>query len=59
MIMMEGYHQYQAPPFVLAMSSLKIKFDKSEVMVLGYWYDEQQRIANNLNCRLSSFPLSP
>ena len=37
------------------MSGLKINFDKSEVVVLGYSPEEQQRIANNLNCKLSSF----
>ena len=41
-----------------AMSGLKINFDKSEVVVLGFSEEEQQRIADNLNCRLSSFPIS-
>jgi hypothetical protein len=39
-----------------AMWGLKINFDKSEVVVLGYSAADQQRIANNLNCRLTSFP---
>jgi hypothetical protein len=34
-----------------AMSGLKINFDKSEVVVLGYPPEIQQRIADNLNCR--------
>lgn len=41
-----------------AMSGLKINFDKSEVMVLGYSGDDQQRIIDNLNCRLAVFPLN-
>ena len=41
-----------------AMSGLKINFDKSEVVVLGYPPEEQRRIADNLNCRLSTFPVS-
>src|SRR3954470_18600198 len=40
------------------MSGLKINFDKSEVMVLGYSKEDQQRIADNLNCRLAVFPLN-
>ncbi|XP_020193058.1 uncharacterized protein [Aegilops tauschii subsp. strangulata] len=40
------------------MSGLKINFDKSEVVVLGYSEAEQLRIADNLNCRLASFPIS-
>jgi hypothetical protein len=40
------------------MSGLKINFDKSEVMVLGYPPEEQQRIADNLNCKLASFPVT-
>ncbi|XP_073360357.1 uncharacterized protein [Aegilops tauschii subsp. strangulata] len=40
------------------MSGLKINFDKSEVVVLGYSEAEQHRIADNLNCRLASFPIS-
>jgi hypothetical protein len=40
------------------MSGLGINFDKSEVVILGYSPEDQQRIANNLNCRLSSFPIT-
>ncbi|KAE8817709.1 hypothetical protein D1007_04569 [Hordeum vulgare] len=40
------------------MSALKINFDKSEVVVLGYSEAEQQKIADNLNCSLASFPIS-
>ncbi|KAE8813270.1 hypothetical protein D1007_09539 [Hordeum vulgare] len=40
------------------MYGLKINFDKSEVVVLGYSEAEQHRIADNLNCRLASFPVS-
>ncbi|KAM0922736.1 hypothetical protein ACQ4PT_005968 [Festuca glaucescens] len=40
------------------MSGLRINFDKSEVVVLGYPPKEQQRIADNLNCRLASFPIT-
>ncbi|KAE8787303.1 retrotransposon protein [Hordeum vulgare] len=40
------------------MSGLKINFDKSEVVVLGYFEAEQHRIADNLNCKLASFPIS-
>ncbi|KAE8794585.1 ABC transporter G family member 37 [Hordeum vulgare] len=40
------------------MSGLKINFDKSEVVVLGYSEDEQLRIADNLYCSLTSFPIS-
>jgi hypothetical protein len=40
------------------MSGLKINFDKSEVLILGYAPEDQQRIADNLNCRLSSFPIT-
>ena len=40
------------------MSGLKVNFDKSEVVVLGYSEAEQLRIADNLNCRLASFPIS-
>lgn len=39
------------------MSGLKINFDKSEVIVMGYSEAEQQRIADNLNCRLATFPI--
>uniref|UniRef100_A0A453BSC1 Reverse transcriptase domain-containing protein n=2 Tax=Aegilops tauschii subsp. strangulata TaxID=200361 RepID=A0A453BSC1_AEGTS len=38
------------------MSGLRINFDKSEVMVLGYAQDERQSIADRLNCQLGSFP---
>lgn len=41
-----------------AMSGLKINFDKSEVMIMGYPLEEQHRIADNLNCKLSSFPVT-
>ncbi|KAE8819994.1 ABC transporter G family member 37 [Hordeum vulgare] len=40
------------------MSGLKINFDKSEVVVLGYSEAEEHRITDNLNCRLASFPIS-
>ena len=40
------------------MSGLKINFAKSEVMVMGYSQGEAQRIANRLNCRLGSFPMT-
>uniref|UniRef100_A0ACD5XGU1 Uncharacterized protein n=1 Tax=Avena sativa TaxID=4498 RepID=A0ACD5XGU1_AVESA len=36
-----------------AMSGLKINFDKSEVMVLGFDDVDWQRIADNLNCNLA------
>ena len=32
------------------MSGLKVNFDKSEVMVLGYSQVERQSIADRLNC---------
>ena len=38
------------------MSGLKINFDKSDVMVMGYSPEECLSIANRLNCRLGSFP---
>ena len=41
-----------------AMSGLKINFDKSEVIILGYSQEDQQRIADNLNCRLAVFPVT-
>ncbi|XP_073357680.1 uncharacterized protein [Aegilops tauschii subsp. strangulata] len=41
-----------------AMSRLKINFDKSEVVVLGFSAVEQQSIADNLNCRLATFPIT-
>ena len=40
------------------MSGLKINFDKSDVMVMGYSPSESMAIANRLNCRLGSFPTS-
>jgi hypothetical protein len=40
------------------MSGLKINFDKSEVVVMGFDPEEQQWIADNLNCRLASFPVN-
>ncbi|KAE8808716.1 hypothetical protein D1007_14799 [Hordeum vulgare] len=39
-------------------SGLKINFDESEVVVLGYSEAEQLRIADNLNCKLVTFPIS-
>ncbi|KAE8808683.1 hypothetical protein D1007_14760 [Hordeum vulgare] len=39
------------------MSGLKINFDKSEVIVMGYPEAEKRRIADNLNCRLGTFPV--
>ena len=41
-----------------AMYGLKINFDKSEVMVVGFSPEEQQQIVDNLNFRLTSFPIS-
>ena len=41
-----------------AMSGLKINFDKSKVMIMGYSPDERQRIADKLNCKLSTFPVT-
>jgi hypothetical protein len=41
-----------------AMSGLKTNFDKSEVVVMGFNPEEQQRIADNLNCRLATFPVN-
>ncbi|KAE8790032.1 hypothetical protein D1007_35712 [Hordeum vulgare] len=40
------------------MSGLKINSDKSEVVVRGFSEAEQHRIADNLNCKLASFPVS-
>ncbi|XP_073354979.1 uncharacterized protein [Aegilops tauschii subsp. strangulata] len=40
------------------MASLKINFDKSDVMVMGYSPTESLLIANRLNCRLGSFPMT-
>jgi hypothetical protein len=63
MIMFEGSDlDIQNTKFLLlcfeAMSGLKINFDKSEVVVLGYPPETQQRIADNLNCRLATFPVN-
>jgi hypothetical protein len=41
-----------------AMSGLKINFNKSEVVVMGFDPEEQQWIANNLNCKLATFPVN-
>lgn len=41
-----------------AMSGLKINFDKSEVVVMGYSEADSRRIADNLNCRLTEFPIT-
>jgi hypothetical protein len=41
-----------------SMSGLRINFHKSEVLVLGTSEAEQTRIANMLNCKAGSFPLS-
>src|SRR3954447_14908770 len=41
-----------------AMSGLKINFDKSEVVVLGYSAADRQRIAGNLSCTVTSFPVT-
>lgn len=38
------------------LSGLKINFDKSDVMAMGYSPAECLDIANRLNCRLGSFP---
>jgi hypothetical protein len=35
-----------------------INFDKTEVVILGYSPEDQKRIADSLNCRLSSFPIT-
>jgi hypothetical protein len=40
------------------MSGLKINFSKSEVVVVGRPTGERERIANMLNCKLTSFPIS-
>jgi hypothetical protein len=37
------------------MSGIRINLHKSEVMVLGTSPEEEQRIANMLNCKLGSF----
>jgi hypothetical protein len=36
------------------MSALRIHFHNSKVVVLGYSDEDQQRIADNLNCSLAS-----
>ncbi|XP_073363100.1 uncharacterized protein [Aegilops tauschii subsp. strangulata] len=41
-----------------AMSGLKINFDKSEAIILGFLAQDQQRIVDNLNCRVTSFPIT-
>ncbi|XP_073363212.1 uncharacterized protein [Aegilops tauschii subsp. strangulata] len=38
------------------MPGLKINFDKSALMVMGYSPTESQAIADRLNCQLRSFP---
>ena len=38
------------------MSGLKINFDKSDVMVMGYPPAESLAIANRLNCRMGTLP---
>jgi hypothetical protein len=40
------------------LSGLKINFLKSEVVVMGVEQGEQARVANALNCRVVSFPLT-
>jgi hypothetical protein len=40
------------------LSGLKINFLKSEVIVMGVDHFEQARVANALNCRVGSFPLT-
>jgi hypothetical protein len=40
------------------MLGLKINFCKSEVVVVGTAPDEQEQVANLLNCRLGKFPIS-
>ena len=40
-----------------AMSGLKINYQKSEVLVLGVDQEEQERVANLLNCEVGSFPM--
>ncbi|KAE8766390.1 hypothetical protein D1007_62382 [Hordeum vulgare] len=39
------------------MSGLKINFDKSELVVVGFSEAEQHRTADNLNCKLASLPI--
>ncbi|XP_073361214.1 uncharacterized protein [Aegilops tauschii subsp. strangulata] len=43
-------------PCFQQMAGLKINFDKSEVMVLGYTQEECKSIADWLNCHLGCFP---
>lgn len=40
------------------MSSLKINYHKSEVLVFGVSENEQNRIADMLNCRVGSMPMN-
>jgi hypothetical protein len=40
------------------MFGLEINFDKSDVMVMGYNPEEQNRIADNLHCRLLSLSIN-
>jgi hypothetical protein len=40
------------------MFGLEINFDKSDVMVMGYNPEEQNRKADNLKCRLLSLPIN-
>jgi mannosylglycoprotein endo-beta-mannosidase len=63
MIMVEGLELDLANlKFILlcfeAMSGLKINFDKSEVVVMGFDPNEQQWIVDNRNYRLSAFPVN-
>jgi hypothetical protein len=38
------------------MSGLKINFTESEALVTGVTTEEQQRIADALNCKLGAYP---
>jgi hypothetical protein len=40
------------------MSGLKINFTKSEAVVTGVTEEEKLRVANSLNCKLGSLPMS-
>ena len=40
------------------MSGLKINYHKSEVIVFGVEEEEQQRIANMLNCKIGKLPMT-
>lgn len=40
------------------MSGLKINYHKSEVVMFGYGEDQQQEIANVLNCKVGQLPVS-